>query len=390
VSAKIGWTVAGGVEDVPAAEWDAVVDPDDPFTEHAFLATLERSGSVGKRAGWLPRFVLARQGGRLVGAVPLYLKDNSYGEFIFDWAWASGAVRAGIPYFPKLVAAIPFTPATGSRLLVHPEADPAAVRAALIEGIGAAAEETRASSVHVLFCREEEAAFLAESGPGYHHRLSMQFHWLNREPPYRDFADFLGAFRSRHRKQVRKERSAAAAHGLRFATLKGTELGPREWAALEAFYQSNAAKHGSPTYLTSRFFRLLPETLGHRVLATLAYRDDEPVAGSLNFERGRHLYGRYWGCTEEHERLHFELCYYQLIEHSITRGHHRFEAGAQGEHKLKRGLGPSLTHSAHWLRHPDLARAVTRFIAAEAQDVRERIAYYEQMSPYRKEEEGEE
>jgi predicted N-acyltransferase len=387
MTAGLTATVAEGAVTVPATEWDALVDGDDPFLEHAFLCTLERSGSVGRRAGWQPRFVLVRQGSRLVGAVPLYLKHNSYGEFIFDWSWASGAMRAGLAYYPKMVAAVPYTPATGRRLLVHPDADRGAVCAALLEGVRAAADESQASSVHVLFCLEEEAALLAAAG--YRHRLSMQFHWTNREPPYQDFPDFLGAFRSRHRKQVRKERAAAAAHGLRFATLEGTALGPREWAALEGFYQANAAKHGSPTYLTSKFFRLLPETLAHRVVATLAYHGDEPVAGSLNFERGRHLYGRYWGCTEEHERLHFELCYYQLIERAIARGHRRFEAGAQGEHKLKRGLVPSFTHSAHWIRHPDLARAVARFIDGEAQAVREGVAQYQEMSPYRRAGEGE-
>jgi predicted N-acyltransferase len=255
------------------------------------------------------------------------------------------------------------------------------VTAALLEGVRAAAEDTGASSVHVLFCPEEETAVLATAG--YRARLSMQFHWTNREPAYRDFPDFLGAFKSRHRKQVRKERAAAAAHGLRFATVEGKDLGPREWAALAHFYQSNAARHGSPTYLSEKFFRLLPDTLAHRVVATLAYRDDQPVAGTLNFERGRHLYGRYWGCLEENERVHFELCYYQLIERSITRGHLRFEAGAQGEHKLKRGLSPAFTHSAHWMRHPDLARAVARFIDSEAEGMREGVAQYAEMSPYR-------
>jgi hypothetical protein len=380
--------VVSGVSEVPAAAWDALVDENDPFLEHAFLSALEKSGSVGRRSGWRPCFVLAHRGDRLCGAVPVYLKDNSYGEFIFDWGWASGALRAGIDYYPKLVAAVPFTPVTGRRLLVHPEADAPAVRVALVEGMRALADATGASSVHVLFCSEEEAAALTPAG--YRHRLSMQFHWINREPPYRDFDDFLGAFRSRHRKQVRKERTAAAAHGLRFATLEGPQLGPREWTALETFYDANASKHGSPTYLTPAFFRLLRETLAHRVVATLAYHGEEPVAGSLNFERGRHLYGHYWGCTEEHERLHFEMCYYQLIERAVIRGHRRFEAGAQGEHKLKRGLAPAFTHSAHWLRHPELARGVARYIESEAQSVRDAVAQYAEMSPYKKEGEGEE
>jgi uncharacterized protein len=381
------FSIVDGVTEVPADAWNALVGDHDPFLEHAFLAALERSKSVGRRTGWLPRFVLAHEGSALVGAVPLYLKDNSYGEFIFDWAWANGAQRAGLRYYPKLVAAIPFTPVTGPRLLVHREADATAVRAALVEGMRVAADEEKASSIHVLFCTEEEAEALRPAG--FKPRLTMQFHWVNREPAYRDFEDFLGAFRSRNRKQVRKERSVAASHGLRLATVEGPDLGPREWQALERLYDVNADKHGSPTYLTPQFFAILQKELAHRVVATLAYRGDVPVAGTLNFERGRHLYGRYWGCVEEHPMLHFELCYYRLIERAIERGHLRFEAGAQGEHKLKRGLDPAFTHSAHWLRDGELARAVDRFVDNESLMMREQVAEYRALSPYRRGDEQE-
>jgi predicted N-acyltransferase len=318
----------------------------------------------------------------LVGAVPLYLKDNSYGEFIFDWAWANGALRAGLPYYPKLVAAVPFTPVTGSRLLVHRESARAPVLAALVDGMRAVADDEGASSIHVLFCTEDETAPLREAG--YKPRLTMQFHWVNREPPYRDFEDFLGTFRSRNRKQVRKERAVAAGHGLRLATLEGPALGAREWQALERLYDVNADKHGSPTYLTPQFFTILREELAHRVVATFAYRGDVPVAGTLNFERGRHIYGRYWGSVEQHPMLHFELCYYRLIERAIERGHLRFEAGAQGEHKLKRGLDPAFTHSAHWIRDRDFARAVDRFVDHESLMVREELSQYQALSPYRR------
>ena len=197
------FSVVDSVTGVPAQEWDALTGDNDPFLEHAFLSALERSKSVGRRAGWLPRFVLVREGTTLVGAVPLYLKDNSYGEFIFDWAWANGAMRAGLSYYPKLVAAVPFTPVTGSRLLVRPGVARGPVQAALVEGMRSVADDEGASSIHVLFCPEDESTVLGQAG--YKQRLSMQFHWTNREPPYGDFADFLGAFRSRHRKQVRKE-----------------------------------------------------------------------------------------------------------------------------------------------------------------------------------------
>jgi predicted N-acyltransferase len=376
------FAVVESVTEVPAQDWDALVDENDPFMEHAFLAALERSKSVGRRAGWQPRFVVAREGQALVGAVPLYLKDNSYGEFIFDWAWANGAMRAGLRYYPKLVAAVPFTPVTGSRLLVRPGVAREPVVAALFEGMRSVADDEDASSIHVLFCREEEAGLLAAAG--YVPRLSMQFHWTNRATPYRDFDDFLGEFSSRNRKQVRKERTVAAGHGLRLATIEGPALGAREWTALQHFYDSNAAKHGSPAYLTPDFFTILRKELAHRVVATFAYRDDVPVAGTLNFERGRHLYGRYWGCLEEQEMLHFELCYYRLIERAVDKGHLRFEAGAQGEHKLKRGLDPALTHSAHWIRDPDFARAVERFVQNESRLVREEVSQYQALSPYRR------
>ncbi|HEX2656941.1 MAG TPA: peptidogalycan biosysnthesis protein, partial [Polyangia bacterium] len=226
---------------------------DDPFLEHGFLAALEESGSVGPRAGIVPRLVLVREGGQLVGAVPLYLKSNSYGEFIFDWAWANGAQRAGIRYYPKLVAAIPFTPATGRRLLVAPGANVSDVRARLLAGTRAVADDERVSSVHFLFCTEDEADWLAQQD--FARRLSMQFHWHNRAPaPYASYDDFLGEMKSRHRKQLRHERAVATSHGLTLRTLTGPELDADGWRALRAFYNANADKHGAHHYLTPKFF----------------------------------------------------------------------------------------------------------------------------------------
>jgi uncharacterized protein len=337
---------------------------------------------VGAHAGAVPRFVLARQGDRLVGAVPLYLKSHSYGEFIFDWSWANAAHRARIPYYPKLVAAIPFTPATGRRLLVAPDADAAAVEVALIEGMRAVAAREKASSIHVLFCTEQEAVVLGRHG--LMPRLSMQFHWHNRpEPPYRDFDDYLGAFKSRHRKQIRRERQVAAGHGLTFKTLTGTEMDTATWRVLRDLYSTNVSKHGGIEYLTPEFFDAIRATYAHRVVSTLAFRDGTAIAGTLNFEKGRHIYGRYWGCLAEYQMLHFELCYHRLIERAIVRGSTLFEAGAQGEHKLKRGLVPAFTHSAHWIRHPDLAASVTEFVIAEAQAVRDQAAALGTESPFR-------
>jgi predicted N-acyltransferase len=332
----------------------------------------------------VPRLVVARDGRRLVGAVPLYLKTNSYGEFIFDWGWANAAQRSGVRYYPKLVAAIPFTPVTGRRLPVDPDlplADAAAVTVAMLRAVRQLADDERASSVHFLFCTDGEKAALAAQD--YLPRLSMQFHWHNRaDRPFESFDDYLTTFRSRNRKQVRKERQTAAAHGLTFRTATGAELEPADWKALHVFYRANVARHGGIPYLNERFFEIARATLSHRLVATLAYQGSEPVAGTINFEKGPHLYGRYWGCLEDYQMLHFELCYYRLIERAIERRCTLFEAGAQGEHKLKRGLAPALTHSAHWIRSPGLSEAIASFIEREAAGVAEEVRYYDQHSPF--------
>jgi len=333
----------------------------------------------------VPRFVLARDAtGRLCGAVPLYLKNNSHGEFIFDWSWANAAHRAGVRYYPKLVAAIPFTPATGRRLplCADPDVDAPAVLVALLRGVRQVAEDERASSIHFLFCTEAEKLLLAAHD--YSPRLSMQFHWHNRAGrPFESFEDYLGTFRSQNRKQVRKERKVAASHDLTFRTATGDELGARDWQALRAFYVENVDRHGGIAYLSDAFFDIARQTLAHRLVATIAYRGSQAVAGTVNFEKGAHLYGRYWGCLDDFQMLHFELCYYRLIERAIERRQTLFEAGAQGEHKLKRGLTPSFTHSAHWIRHPGLAEAIGGFVVREAEGVVAAAAEYAQHSPFR-------
>jgi predicted N-acyltransferase len=383
-SSIIELEIVDRVTAVAAAEWDRLAGENDPFLEHRFLAALEASDSVGERAGCEPRIVLARERGRLVGAVPLYLKTNSYGEFIFDWSWANAAHRSGVRYYPKLVAAIPFTPATGYRLpvLEAPDVDAGAVREALVRGAREVADAEKASSIHFLFCTEPEKRTLA--GAGFFPRLSMQFHWRNRpDRPFESFEDYLATFRAQNRKQVRKERRVAAEHGLTFRTATGTELEPRDWKALRAFYVENVDRHGGHAYLSAEFFELARETLGDRWVSTLAYHGQKPVAGTINFEKGAHLYGRYWGCLADFQMLHFELCYYQLIDRAIAQRQTLFEAGAQGEHKLKRGLGPAFTHSAHWIRHPGLADAIRGFCEREALEVEAEVREYAAHTPFR-------
>ena len=304
----------------------------------------------------------------VVGCAPLYLKAHSYGEYIFDWAWAGGAQRAGLRYYPKLVAAVPFTPATGPRLLVREDVDREEVGGLLARGALALADRIGASSVHWLFVEEAERELLGRHG--YTGRMTHQYHWEN--AGYACFDDYLGHLGRRRRKDVRRERRRAAESGLTIDVVAGTDLRDADVAALYAFYRDTAAKKGAMPYLTEAFFTDLPR---RRVVAVLARRDGVAVAGTLNFQRGDTLYGRYWGCVEDYDSLHFECCYYRLIEHAIERRLARFEAGAQGYHKVARGFLPVPTWSAHHVRHPGLAQAVDAFVTDEWSQTEAEIAW---------------
>lgn len=378
--------VAAGLDGaVDPAAWDALTGGANPFIEHGFLAGLEASGSVGPGTGWVPRHLLVREaaGGRLVGASPLYLKDDSYGEYIFDWGWANAAHRAGIAYYPKLVSAVPFTPATGPRLLVHPDAEAAGDRAdivgALIGGAFAVAERERASGIHWLFCTEREAAELAARG--LLRRLTYQFHWDN--AGYASFEDFTAALTSKRRKEVRRERARAQAHGLDVRVLTGAELTGDDWDALYTFYRSTIAQRGAIPYLTRGFYAELARRVPERVRAVIAYDGDRAVAGTLNLLAGGHLFGRYWGAVAEYDALHFECCYYRLIDYAIAHGVTHFEAGAQGQHKIARGFLPSATHSAHFIAHPGLRDAIARHLELEAGAVRREMAALAEHGPFK-------
>jgi predicted N-acyltransferase len=366
---------------IPAADWDALVGEDDPFIEHAFLLALEASRSVGGRSGWVPMHVTVREAGKLVGALPLYLKVHSYGEYIFDFAWADAAERAGIRYYPKLVSMVPFTPATGRHVLVAERPDPLPIVRALLDGLSEAQARTRASSSHLLFVSEPERDLLLQARPLLS-RESLQYHFHN--DGYRDFEDYLGRMRSAVRKQTRRERKQALEGGVEIFVRPGDELEPREFRALYAFYLDTCHKRGSGPYLTQAFFELLERTHARRVLAVLAYRDGTPIAGTLNFQKGKHLYGRYWGCREEVPALHFECCYYRLIEHAIASGLRRFEAGAQGSHKLKRGFLPAPVFSVHEVAHPGLRAALARHLPAEAEQLRSQMAGLSLHGPFRR------
>jgi hypothetical protein len=362
------------------AAWRALEPPDFPFFDYEFLRALERSGSIGGGSGWSPVYLVCKDDlGGVLGALPLYLKTHSYGEYIFDWEWAHAYRQHGLPYYPKLVAAVPFTPATGPKLLVRPDADRAAVTRALLAAARRLGEERRVSSSHALFLPEEELDEFIEHGFAVRH--SVQFHWRNRG--YGAFSDYLDAMMSKRRRQVARERRQL--EGVEIERLTGSELSPEHAATMYRFYLSTSdRKWGSP-YLPGAFFAEVFRTMGDRILLVLA-RDrgtGRPIAGALNFFKGRTLYGRYWGTTEERRNLHFELCYYQAIEFAIERRLALFEAGAQGEHKLARGFLPSLTYSAHAIHHPDFRRAIEDYINVEKKILAEDMAGYAQHDPYK-------
>ena len=351
--------------------------------EHGFLRVLEESGSVGRGSGWEPAHVTAWRGKRLVGALPLYLKTHSYGEYIFDWSWADAASRLGISYYPKVVAMVPVTPVTGRRFLFAPGEAPGPMVSRLIDGCFEVAEAAKASSIHLLFLSPDEQEWVAADGR-LMKRLSFQFHWRN--AGYETFDDFVAEFRSSMRKKLRKERRVAAESSLQIEKLHGDELSAADWRTLERLYRATCVRKGSYPYLTREFFELAPTELDGTPLVLAARDEGRVVAASLNFEKGGHLYGRYWGASERHDMLHFELCYYRLIEHAIDQRMRRFEAGAQGTHKLRRGLMPVPIYSGHWIRHPVLAQAVADFLPREAASVQQQIEELAHHGPFRRQE----
>ena len=351
------------LSEISAVDWNSLTDDANPFVRHEFLYALERSGCTGTGTGWLPHPIVVtdESSGKPLGAVPLYLKEHSYGEYVFDWAWADTYARAGLEYYPKLVAAVPFTPVTGSRLLIAPQTDREAVANALIEASLAHAQQLRASSLHWLFTTESETQLLERHG--LLRRSGFQFHWSN--PGYRDFEDFLASFTADKRKKVRRERRAVREAGVTVEMRDGLALDESDWDRFHEFYHATVRAHGAIPYLTPAFFRMIGETMPQSALLALARRGSTTIGGALFFRGRDTLYGRYWGGTEHVPSLHFEVCYYVAIEYCIAHGLKRFEAGAQGEHKLARGFVPTPTYSAHWLAHPQFARAVADFLARE-------------------------
>ena len=382
--------VVEAISQVPAAEWDACAIPEaaaggqpgHPFVAHAFLDALEESGSATARAGWAPHHLVARQEGRVVGVMPLYLKGHSQGEYVFDHSWAHAFARAGGEYYPKLQCSVPFTPCTGPRLLARPESgiDADGVRAALLRTACQLADRSGLSSLHVTFCTDREWEIGAELG--LLQRTDQQFHWVNEG--YGSWEEFLSALASRKRKQLRKERARAVEDGITMHWLRGADIRPADWDAFWVFYQDTGSRKWGRPYLTRRFFDMIHARRPDDLLLIMAERGGRWVAGALNVVGRDTLYGRYWGCVEDHPFLHFETCYYQAIDFAIAHGLSRVEAGAQGGHKLVRGYAPVTTQSLHYFTHPGLRDAVARYLEGEREAVAHESEALLEMTPFRK------
>lgn len=372
--------VVGDIRRIPADEWNACAGPNNPFVAHEFLSALEESGSASGDTGWAPFHLVVESSEGVTACAPMYVKGHSQGEYIFDHGWAQAYERAGGRYYPKLLIAVPFTPATGPRLLVRGDADVREMEAALVSGAIEVARKHDLSSVNINFVEEDVWHRLGQAG--FLLRTGEQFHWIN--DGYRTFDDFLAALSSRKRKAIRKERSGALEDDITVEWLSGSDLQESHWDAFFEFYMDTGSRKWGQPYLTRPFFSLVSKTMGGRILLIMAKRQGRYVAGALNFVGNETLYGRYWGCIEDHAFLHFELCYYQAIDFAIRNGLRRVEAGAQGPHKLSRGYLPVHTYSAHWIADPGFRRAVDNYLQQERAAVDEEIHTLDTYSPFKK------
>ena len=386
--ASIAVNVLSSLDQIAQADWDACAcpetadggRPDDPFTTWRFLHALEASGSVGRGTGWEPRYLSAELDGEIIAVAPLYAKGHSQGEYIFDHNWAHAYESAGGDYYPKLQIAVPFTPATGRRFLTRPGHEATGI-SALVQGAVQFAAQNELSSLHATFCTEAEA--IAGERMGLLRRVTQQFHWENHG--YADFDAFLASLSSRKRKNIRKERRTAHDFGGEIRMLSGDEIEAEHWDSFWHFYQDTGARKWGTPYLTRAFFEIAHETLRDDIAMVVASREGRDVAGALNFIGRDALYGRYWGCVEDHPCLHFEACYYQAIDFAIRHGLERVEAGAQGEHKLARGYLPTETHSLHWIADRGFADAVARYLEEERRAIGQDIEILTAYGPFRKE-----
>jgi uncharacterized protein len=390
-SPEITLEAVSSISAIPASEWDACANPGadagiaskpyyNPFVSHAFFAAVEASGSATPRTGWGARHLIAKLNDKIVGVVPCFLKSHSQGEYVFDRGWADAYERAGGRYYPKLQCSVPFTPATGPRLLIRDGVDRERISDALAAGLMALCNATNASSVHVTFAREAEAKCLAQHR--FLIRNDQQFHWHNQG--YKTFDDFLATLNSRHRKAIKRERREALSAGITIHWLTGNEIDADAWDAFFTFYMETGSRKWGRPYLTRSFFAQIGETMRKDVLLVMAKRNGRWIAGAINFVGSDTLFGRNWGAIEHHNFLHFEVCYYQAIDFAIQRGLATVEAGAQGEHKLARGYLPQTTWSAHFIADPDLRRAIADYLKRERAYVAEAGRELAAAGPFRK------
>jgi predicted N-acyltransferase len=379
--------VVGSMADFSASEWGSLDQTTrgspgyNPFVSHAFLSALEQSGSASAKTGWRPQHLRLESGdGQLLGAAFGYAKSHSQGEYVFDHGWADAFERAGGRYYPKLQYSVPFTPATGPRLLVAQGQDAATVRAALAAGMKALTGRLGLSSAHVTFLSAGETPVFAQAG--FLARTDQQFHFVNQG--YATHDDFLGTLASRKRKALKKERRAASEAGIDIVWLSGADLTEAVWDDFFAFYVDTGSRKWGRPYLTREFFSLISQSMADDIVLVMAKRDGRFIAGALNFVGADAIYGRHWGCIEDHPFLHFELCYHQAIDYAIAHKLARVEAGAQGQHKLARGYGPVTTHSAHWIEHPGLRNAVADYLEQERREVARIGQMLEEHLPFRK------
>ena len=382
---KLTIQLEDGVSSLPQAEWDRLVGKESPFLEWAFLASLEQAGALDPESGWDARPLVAREDGEIVAACPLYVKSNSEGEFVFDFSWADAAHRAGINYYPKLLVGVPFSPVPGARFLVAYGRD----RTLWIERLAGALKEickaNDLSSIHVNFCQPEEAEALTEVG--FHTRVGLQYHWLN--DGYETFEDYLGAFRSKRRNQVRRERREMEKQGVTIRTYTGDDITEDLVEPMFRFYlETIESRAWGRQYLNRKVFELLIERFRNRLCLVIAEHEGEMIAGTFNVEKGDALYGRYWGATRMVRHLHFNVCYYAAVEHCIERGLARFEPGAGGEYKQVRGFDAQPTYSSHYIADPRLGHAVEHFLDSERDHAESTIDWYQQNSALKATTEG--
>jgi predicted N-acyltransferase len=369
------------LKEISPERWNLLSNENFPFSDYEYLSALEFQNCVGAEAGWIPSYFICREGGKDLAASFLYLKDNSYGEYIFDWEWARAYHQHGIPYYPKGVSAIPFTPATGRKILLRKDLTPEQVKKAQSALIRAGVEYLktwRVSSGHYLFIDESEVEIFR--GESFLVRHSFQYHWQNHG--YRDFDDFAQSFKSRKRKQMFKERRGVCEAGVEVDCFTGNSLTPEHADVMYDFYLATIEKMGAIAYLRREFFHDVFRSMADCIVVFLARRQGRWVAGTINYKKGNALYGRYWGCSEEIAGLHFELCYYRTIEYAIAEKLTRLEAGAQGEHKMQRGFLPTLTYSAHWVEHPAFRAAIADVIEREKSSLVLLFKEFENYSPY--------